>query len=231
MSPASARAGLKQPSAPEDARKRLVDAALNLFGRNSFEGVSTRTLSQQAGVNLAAIQYYFGGKEGLYLAVARHIDSRIGSLARPVLAKVEADLDARTPTREECFEMVCNLLEVMIKTTLETPDSKKWVGILVREQMEPSPAFDILYEGVMSPMHHCLSRLTGLILGLDPEAEETKIRVFALMGQLIMFHVSRTLVTRTLGWEGYRSSEVESIRAILLENVRALLGMEEKRAT
>jgi len=96
MSPPSSQARLKHASAPEDARKRLVDAALDLFGRNSFEGVSTRALTRQAGVNLAAIQYYFGSKEGLYLAVARHIDKRIGLLARPVLAEAEAALDART---------------------------------------------------------------------------------------------------------------------------------------
>jgi len=231
MSPPSSQARLKHASAPEDARKRLVDAALDLFGRNSFEGVSTRALTRQAGVNLAAIQYYFGSKEGLYLAVARHIDKRVGLLARPVLAEAEAALDARTLTRDECLDMVCRLMEAMIATTLETPDSMKWVGILVREQMEPSPAFDILYEGVMKPMHRCLCRLAGHILGLDPGAEETKIRVFALMGQLIMFHVSRALVTRTLEWDGYRPNEVESIRAVVLDNVRALLDMKEAHVT
>jgi len=208
-----------------------VDAALDLFGRYSFDGVSTRTLARQARVNLAAIQYYFGSKEGLYLAVARHIDQRIGSQVRPVLAEVETALAARNPSRDVCFAMMCRLLEVMIGTTLGSIDSKKWVGIFMREQMEPSAAFDILFEGVMRPMHRCMCRLAGRILDVDPEAAETKIRVYAIMGQLVMFHISRAAVTRTLGWQGFQSEEVASIRAVLLQNMRALLGMEDARST
>lgn len=229
MTTPSAQSRLKQSLAPEHARARLVDAAIDLFGRNSFDGVSTRTLAQRAKVNLAAIQYYFGSKEGLYLAVARRINERIRSEVAPALAEMEGVLNARVPSREECFTMVCRLMEVMIATTLESPDSMKWVGILVREQIEPSPAFDILFEGVMRPTHECLCRLVAGILGTDPQAAETKIRVYTIMGQVIMFHVSRAAVARTLGWETYRPEQVASIKSVVLESVRALLGMNDAR--
>ena len=53
----------------EDARKRLFQAALQLFARKGFGNTSTRELAEAAGVNIAAISYYFGDKAGLYRAV------------------------------------------------------------------------------------------------------------------------------------------------------------------
>lgn len=227
----SVQTRFRQSTASEHARERLVDAALDLFGRYSFDGVSTRTLAQRAKVNLAAIQYYFGSKEGLYLAVARHINERIGSQMRPALADVEGAFNIQKPSKDECFAMVCRLLEVMVRTTLESADSTKWVAIFLREQMEPSAAFDILFEGVMRPMHQCLCRLVGRILDLDPEAAQTKLLVYVITGQLLVFHISRAAVSRTLGWQGYRQEEVARIQAVLLDSVRALLGMAEARPT
>jgi AcrR family transcriptional regulator len=52
-----------------DCRKRLIAAATPLFARNGLHGVNVRSLAKAAGVNLAMISYYFGGKDGLYAAV------------------------------------------------------------------------------------------------------------------------------------------------------------------
>ncbi len=50
--------GSKRAPVAEEPRQRLIVAGLDLFGKYSFEGASTRMLSQQAQVNLAAITYY-----------------------------------------------------------------------------------------------------------------------------------------------------------------------------
>ncbi|MCX7227577.1 MAG: TetR family transcriptional regulator [Burkholderiales bacterium] len=52
-----------------DARQRLLGAGLKLFAEHGFEKTSVRALAQEAQVNLGAISYYFGDKEGLYRAV------------------------------------------------------------------------------------------------------------------------------------------------------------------
>ena len=56
-----------------ETRQRLVEAALDIFGRLGFEGATTRQIANQAGTNLAAIKYHFGSKEALHIAVAEHI--------------------------------------------------------------------------------------------------------------------------------------------------------------
>jgi AcrR family transcriptional regulator len=52
-----------------DTRSRLLEAALRLFAEKGYAQTSTREICLAAGVNAAAIHYYFGDKAGLYRAV------------------------------------------------------------------------------------------------------------------------------------------------------------------
>src|SRR5262245_2583263 len=54
---------------PETTRRRLLEAAELLFLEHGFDGTSLRMLTAAAGVNLAAVNYHFGGKEELFRAV------------------------------------------------------------------------------------------------------------------------------------------------------------------
>lgn len=47
---------------PHDAREALIEAAKTLFIEKGYDGVSTREVAEAAGVNLGAIQYYFGSQ-------------------------------------------------------------------------------------------------------------------------------------------------------------------------
>ena len=53
-------------SARGETRLKLIDAAEALFSESGFDGVSIREIAEAAGVNIALIGYYFGGKEGLF---------------------------------------------------------------------------------------------------------------------------------------------------------------------
>ena len=55
--------------AGEDTREKLLDAAEQLFAEHGISGTTLRALTRSAKVNLAAVHYHFGGKEGLLDAV------------------------------------------------------------------------------------------------------------------------------------------------------------------
>ncbi|WP_424624760.1 TetR family transcriptional regulator [Achromobacter marplatensis] len=48
-----------------DTRERLLDAAENLFAREGLSRPSVRQITSEAGVNVAAVNYHFGSREGL----------------------------------------------------------------------------------------------------------------------------------------------------------------------
>ena len=52
-----------------DKKDHILDVAERVFSENGFDGASTRLISGEAGVNMAMLNYYFGSKEGLFLAV------------------------------------------------------------------------------------------------------------------------------------------------------------------
>ncbi len=56
---------------PERSRRALLDAALDEFAAKGFAGARVRDISARAGVSKDLINYYFGGKEGLYAEVQR----------------------------------------------------------------------------------------------------------------------------------------------------------------
>ena len=79
------------------SRERLLSEALRLFAEQGFAKTSTRAIAQAAGVNISAISYYFGDKEGLYRAAfyepfAEHSDiqSEIAAILAPELSLRQA---------------------------------------------------------------------------------------------------------------------------------------------
>jgi len=69
----------------EQAKSQLIAAALAQFGEYGLHA-TTRDIAAQAGQNIAAITYYFGSKEDLYLACAQWIADFIGTSFRPHVA-------------------------------------------------------------------------------------------------------------------------------------------------
>lgn len=56
---------------PEERRRQIIDAARELFADRPYEDVSAHELAEAAGVARGLINYYFGDKRELFLAVMR----------------------------------------------------------------------------------------------------------------------------------------------------------------
>ncbi|MFW6334288.1 MAG: TetR/AcrR family transcriptional regulator, partial [Desulfosalsimonas sp.] len=66
----------------ENTRQRVLDHAEKLFAEKGFTGVSIREITAMADCNLAAVNYHFGGKKKLYLAVFRERWAKRGGRIR-----------------------------------------------------------------------------------------------------------------------------------------------------
>jgi AcrR family transcriptional regulator len=68
----------------DDIKQRLIDSAGEAFGQRGYDGVGIREICQQAGANVAAVNYHFGDKRGLYVACLRHAQTcRVEELTPP----------------------------------------------------------------------------------------------------------------------------------------------------
>nr|MDA8135855.1 TetR/AcrR family transcriptional regulator [Desulfobacteraceae bacterium] len=61
---------------PLPTRERLIDIAGDIFGREGFKAATVRKIAEEANANIAAVNYHFRDKEGLYRAVLEDIFSK-----------------------------------------------------------------------------------------------------------------------------------------------------------
>ncbi len=208
----------------EDARQALIYAGLDLFGKYSFEGTSTRMLAEQTKVNLAAIQYYFGGKGGLYLAVANHIVEQVNKSLGPKISEIQEILKQGPPSRKKSLGLLCELVEHVVTHFIGVPETDKWLGILVREQLCPTEAFDILFKGFLNPFYQTLFALVTRIQGSESDDPEVKIRAFTIVGQVLIFRMSLAAVKQALNQKDYGAKNLDTIRSVILDNVQAIFS-------
>ncbi len=214
-------------SSREESKNRLIEAGVELFSKYSFEGTSTRMLAEKAGVNLASISYHFGGKEGLYIATVQRIVRQIQAKIAPGFELVNAELGKNDLSKRDCFKLICQMLETVMRTMLSSPEARFWQGIILSEQREPTGAFDLMYEQLFSPLKKTLSHLVGLILETSPTSQKVILMVATIISQVIIFRVARETLVRALNWKGYTGKEIGAILKVVLENVRSMLHLKE----
>lgn len=75
-------AGQKISSRP-DRRRDLMEATMTVLIEHGFEGLRTRRVAEQAGVNVATLHYYFATKEKLIQGLADYLGERFRTLHAP----------------------------------------------------------------------------------------------------------------------------------------------------
>jgi len=215
------------PSSRRDAtREKLLAAALDVFGRYGFDGASTRRLADAAGVNLQASPYYFSGKEGLYIATAEYltemITDHIGGMRQKVgarIAALDASGESMTPAEARIFltEIAQTMVALFVSKT-----SESWARFIIREQMEPTEAFNRVYQGIMRPMIEIARRLIGTILGEDPAREHVRLRAFSFIGSIMVFRMAHAAVLAQMEWDSAGPDEVATLRKLAAELVAVL---------
>jgi len=207
-----------------DTRTQLIKAGLDVFGRLGFEGASTREIAKAAGANLAAIVYHFGGKEALHVAVAEHIAASIGAKIGPTLAAISAPDAVATPkAARAAFH---RLIEAFADVILGAAEAERWARFIVREQMQPTAAFDVIYR-FLGGAATTATRLVAAALGRAEDAE-LRVRVFTMMGQVLVFRVAQTLVLRRMEWKRIGDGERALIKRVVLKQIDDILDAEQR---
>ena len=94
----------KTSLAPAGTRNRILDVAERLFVRHGYDGTSLRMITSDAGVNLAAVNYHFGGKEALMEAVLKRRLDWLNEERMRVLDELEAQSGGRPPRPHQIVE-------------------------------------------------------------------------------------------------------------------------------
>jgi AcrR family transcriptional regulator len=84
-------AAMRKPKAPEANQARIIQAAMDEFASRGFKGASMDAIAARTHTTRALINYYFGSKEKVYLAVLEQVYAEIRE------AESRLDLDHLAP--------------------------------------------------------------------------------------------------------------------------------------
>lgn len=208
----------KKETPPAGARERLLETGLRLFAAMGFEGVRTRALAEEAGVNQSAIPYYFKSKEGVYAAVIQNIAAELSGGLKNVNLLLEENGAPRGAGREWYAERLRELIRGVTALLLSSERSSEATSIIIREQLRPTAGFDLLFREFLEPLHKSLTICAKAIQPEEAGLDEAVIRAHSIIGQVLAFVVARNTYLRRAGLKHIGESEVEKIKAILAES-------------
>jgi AcrR family transcriptional regulator len=175
---------------PEDpTRMRLLDAAGKEFAANGFESARIRTICRRASANVAAVNYYFGDKERLYVEAVLHAH-RCG-------ASTELEDVSSLPAADQLRCFIYHFLTRVL--AVDAPDD--WQQLLMlREMLHPTKAFDVLISEMIRPR---FNRLRAILVQLCPGIDERKLNAlaFSVIGQCFHYRVGRSFIEGLVGRE------------------------------
>lgn len=196
----------------------LLETAIDRFGRLGFDGASTRAIAAAAKTTMSSITYHFGGKEGLYLAAAEHIGRSIAEHMQPHMDAVEA---AFPQGRETAVRVVEGLLGALAQMMVD-PASAPWVRFLIREQFDPSEAFERIYDRSQGRICGLLVRLVAVARPDLDHAHGAAIAI-QLLSQAMILRAGRATVCRVMGVQELEGAALDTLLATLRANIRAIL--------
>ncbi|HVN03223.1 MAG TPA: CerR family C-terminal domain-containing protein [Bryobacteraceae bacterium] len=165
---------------------RILDAAGHVFAETGFQAAKVRDICARAGVNLAAINYHFGDKLGLYREVLSYAACAAGNAAdfNPVLP-------GRT-AREKLRAFVFGLLQHMYGE-----DRPAWpVRLMTHELVQPTPEFDGVVERLMRPRQDAVRALVAGVIGRSADDRATRLCTQSIFGQITIYAHGREVLKR-----------------------------------
>jgi len=140
-------------------RDRLLDTGTRLFAERGFQQVTVRDICGAAGANVAAINYHFAGKEGLYLEVLR---TAIGTM-RGTTEEMIRTGKGLPPERQ-----LENLVLVFLQRVCANRSG--WIHqLMLHEMREPTAALELIVEEVIAPRFAYVRDVVARLLGADED--------------------------------------------------------------
>ena len=207
-------AAMRKPKAPEANRARIVKAAIDEFASRGFKGASMDAIAARTHTTRALINYHFGGKEQIYLAVLEHVYAEIRQ------AESLLDLDHLAPV-----DAIRRIVEFTFNYYL---DHEGFVRLVVAENqvkgrhLKKSRAMRTLNRSIIDTLARVIARgeAEGLFRpGLDPV--EVHMSIAALgMFNVTNQHTFSAIFQRDMGARGDVGRRRETVTEIILSYLK-----------
>jgi AcrR family transcriptional regulator len=157
-----------------ETRDRLLEAATALFAELGYGKVTVRDICQRARANVAAVNYHFGGKTGLYDEV---LNGAIATMqATTALAREQG---AGQPPGEQLAAYV----RVFVQRIAGGARTSRIHQLMMHEMSNPTPAFDRIVDEVIRPRMAYLDGIVAALLHCPPDDPRVSLCALSIHAQ------------------------------------------------
>lgn len=180
-------------------QQRLLDAAELVFAERGFKAASVREICKRARANIAAVNYYFGDKERLYIETVKYAHQAcIAGLPMP-------DWGPDVPPVQKLRDFI----QVMVLRMLR-PQRPASLQLMMRELAAPTEACAVWVQEYIRPMAETLREiLRDLLPGRS--LPQLYLTGFSIVGQCLFYRQNRAVIGLLLGEGEFEQLEVEQV--------------------
>jgi AcrR family transcriptional regulator len=190
-------------------------AAEVIFAQKGFDSATVREICREGGVNIAAINYYFGDKERLYVECLK---------AAHDCADAGSDQTPEWPTGTPAVEKLRGFIEIMVGRT-HAPARPTALQLLMREFANPSAAGQEVILRYIQPKAFWLRDiLRELLPGADPR--RLLMTGFSVIGQILFYRQNRPVAGLIFGQEAVAALGPAAVADHITRFTLAALGLE-----
>ncbi len=173
-------------------KERIIEAAAEIFGNQGFKAATIRNIAKAAKANVAAINYHFGDKAGLYRTVLLNIFSN-GFTAFPPVGPLEPGQNPEVQLQRFVKDMFYRLA------------SPQGFGgysgkgkLIAREFVEPTGAFEDIFETYIKPHRDALLSIIAGLCDTHPEDPRLKPCAVSILGQCVYYAFAAPVIGRVV---------------------------------
>jgi AcrR family transcriptional regulator len=167
-------------NASDLTRNKLIDAAGYVFAERGYRAATIREICRRAGANVAAVNYTFGNKMGLYTEVLRH------SVRAAQTAAMSAALDSSLSPEDT----IRGVIRARLMSLCQEARPDWHIRLVMHEFSHPTSAMGRVVDEGMRPIYDRVRKAVGKVIGLPPDHETTRLSVNSIVGQILFYTFS-----------------------------------------
>ncbi len=175
--------GPASKGAAADAPARLLQAARRMFAERGIAGTSIRELAQEAGVNIAAVNYHFGSKENLYLETLRFCYRNSEALNLRTQHILERAIKAGT--QKAAMQGIRDYVREFLQALFQSEEAALQAKLMIREMSDPSPALEVIIGEFIAPKKELLVTLIAQARPALRHSKDLPLYASSIIGQCL----------------------------------------------
>jgi AcrR family transcriptional regulator len=172
----------------DTTRERIAEAAGEIFAERGFDATTVRDICLRAAANVAAVNYYFGDKQRLY----------VESVVRAHRWRME---QARLPTWSDdtpAETKLADFIATFLRRVLTGPDDTWHTKLVMREMANPTAACVELVELSIRPQFETLLSILRELLPRGVSPQLVRLTAFSIVGQCLFYHFADPVIRNLL---------------------------------